>query len=389
MLGRYGMPAILAADALRNLLAVGQRSLLALIGIVIGTGSVIAMVNVGENASAESAREFASMGTDLIIAGGGGPLGIAAAELERLPRLMPELSVVAPVATAGKKVGQGKGVQTTLVGATAALADGARLRVSEGRFLTEFDRAETFAVVGRRTAAGARPPVGVGSPLRIDGYVFTVIGILDDLTPNPLLPFDVNDVVMVPLGTLRRVGADPAPSFVVARAAAGRDAIAAGEAMAARLAGLRHGRPVQVQSARQLIEGMRKQAQVFTGLLAAIGAISLVVGGVGVMNVMLMNVSERRREIGLRMAVGARRGHIRIMFLCEAAALSLAGGVAGTALGLLAAYGIAWYSGWQFLLAAGALPLGGGISLAIGLFFGAYPAAAAANLDPIDSLRSA
>lgn len=383
------MLAILAGDALRNLLAVGQRSLLALIGIVIGTGAVIAMVNVGENAAAESAREFASMGTDLIIASGGGPLGIPLSELERLPGLLPELAVVAPVATAGKKVGRGTGVQTTLVGATAALAEAARLKVQEGRFLSDFDRAETFAVVGRRTAASATPAVALGDPLRVDGYVFTVIGIMDDLTPNPLLPFDINDVVMVPLGAMRRVGADPAPSAIVARAAGGRDAIAAGEALAARLAAHRHGRPVQAQSARQLIEGMRKQAQVFTGLLAAIGAISLVVGGVGVMNVMLMNVSERRREIGLRMAVGARRGHIRVMFLCEAAALSLTGGVVGTALGLLAAYGIAWYSGWHFLLATGALPLGGGISLAIGLFFGAYPAATAANLDPIESLRAA
>ncbi|MGE5547288.1 MAG: ABC transporter permease [Solirubrobacterales bacterium] len=388
---RLLMP-LLAAEALANVRAVGQRSLLALLGIVIGTAAVIAMVNIGDNASAESMRAFEAMGPDLIVvqngfSAPGKDLGLPADALERLSQSVAQVAMVAPLTTAGRRLGRGAGIPATLVGATPGLTEAARLRLAEGRFVSPFDRLDTFAVVGARVATALS--LKVGDRLRLDNYLFTVIGVLEEAGANPLMPFEVNEAVVVPLAAMRRLVANPAPSTALARAAAGTDAVEAGAALAAKLQELRHGRAVQVQSARQLVEGMRKQAQLFTALLAAIGAISLVVGGVGVMNVMLMNVSERRREIGLRMAVGARRSHIRAMFLFEAATLSLAGGAAGTVLGVLAALAFASVSGWQFALAAEALPLGGMISVVTGLFFGAYPAASAAALDPIETLRAA
>jgi len=194
--------------------------------------------------------------------------------------------------------------------------------------------------------------------------------------------------VIIPQAAMRRIATQTQGSTILAAADEDTDPILAAEILKEHLSALYGGQGVQVQSARQLIEGMQKQASIMSGLLAAIGGISLLVGGVGVMNVMLMNVSERRREIGLRMALGARRSHIRTMFLIEAALLSLTGGIFGTILGMLAAYIYADFSGWDFTPSSLALPLGAVISAGIGLFFGAYPAASAARLDPIETLRA-
>ncbi|WP_096704805.1 ABC transporter permease [Magnetospirillum sp. 15-1] len=383
---------LLALEALTNLTAVAQRSALALIGIVVGTAAVIAMLDVGHNAEVESVRQFQAMGTDLIIAQGGmgGELAPASV-IEALPRSLPAVKRAAPLSISGMRLGRGQGVQTSLIGATEALAAIVRLRLGEGRFLSTFDHDETFAVIGAHVAVSpalGAAPLHPGDPIRIGRYLFTVVGVLVETAHNPLLPFDVNDAVILPIGSMRRVASDSAPSTVVAAAAEGHDPTLAAEALGERLRQIRRGRPVQTQSARQLIEGMQHQARIMAILLAAIGGISLLVGGIGVMNVMLMNVAERRREIGLRLALGARRVHIQAMFLMEAAMLSLTGGLCGTLLGMLAAYVYARLSDWDFTPSSLALPAGALISAGIGLFFGAYPASIASRLDPIESLRA-
>ena len=145
---------------------------------------------------------------------------------------------------------------------------------------------------------------------------------------------------------------------------------------------------VQVQSAEQLIEGLRKQSQLFTLLLAGIGAISLVVGGIGIMNVMLAGISERQREIGVRMAIGARRHDVLTMIMLEASLLSVIGGCFGTLLGMIVAYVFAVVSGWEFSLSIFSLPTGLTMSLLVGLFFGIYPALKASQMSPIEALRA-
>jgi putative ABC transport system permease protein len=144
----------------------------------------------------------------------------------------------------------------------------------------------------------------------------------------------------------------------------------------------------KVFSAEELIERMEKQMRLFTLLLGAVGSISLIVGGVGVMNIMLVSVSERRKEIGIRRALGARRGDIQSQFLIESVILSLLGGIIGIALGVTSSYVIASFSKWQFLISYAAILLGFGVSSAVGVFFGFYPARQASRLDPITALRT-
>jgi len=386
---------LLAHEAVANLLAVAQRSVLALLGIIIGTASVIAMLNVGHNAKVESIRQFKSMGTDLIVAQifigqtrGDSPKALT---IEDISKTLPSIHKIAPLSITGMRLGHDRSVQSSIIGATQSLKDVIHLRTAKGRFLSSFDKDETYAVIGATIAVSPAikdTPLLPGDRIRIGHYLFTVIGILAKTTHNPLLPFNVNNSVMIPQGALRRVATQTGISTILAAATENNDPILAAKVFGERLRTLYNGKPVQTQSARQLIKGMQKQASIMAGLLAAIGAISLLVGGVGVMNVMLMNVAERRREIGLRMALGARRGHIRTMFLMEAALLSLTGGTCGTALGVLAAYIYARYSGWAFSPSSFALPLGAVISAGVGVFFGAYPAATAARLDPIETLRA-
>jgi len=385
---------LLAREAVANLRAVAQRSALALLGIVIGTASVIAMLNVGHNAEVESIRQFKSMGTDLIVAqaflGQAKAASPSALVIEDLSKTLPQIRQIAPLSITGMRLGRG-GMQSSIIGATQSLKGVIGLRITEGRFLSPFDKDETYAVIGSAIAASRKisdAPLHPGDRIRVGNYLFTVIGILEKTTHNPLLPFDVNKGVIIPEASMRRVTTQTGSSTILAAAAKDSDPILAAETLGEKLTALHGGRRVQTQSARQLIEGMQKQASIMAGLLAAIGAISLLVGGVGVMNVMLMNVAERRREIGLRMALGARRSHIRTMFLMEAAILSLTGGICGTVLGMLAAYIYADFSGWDFTPSSLALPLGAVISAGIGLFFGAYPAASAARLDPIETLRA-
>lgn len=386
---------LLAHEAVANLLAVAQRSVLALLGIVIGTASVIAMLNVGHNAEVESIRQFKSMGTDLIVAQifmgqakGGAPTALA---IEDISKSLPSIRQIAPLSITGMRLGRDGSTQSSVIGATPSLEGVVRLRTAEGRFLTRFDTDETYAIVGAKIAASSKisaHPLHPGDQVRIGNYLFTIIGVLAEATHNPLLPFDINTSVIIPQTSMRRVATQTGSSTILAAATEDSDPTLAADVLGERLRALHGGIPVQTQSARQLIEGMQKQASIMAGLLAAIGSISLLVGGVGVMNVMLMNVAERRREIGLRMALGARRSHIRTMFLMEAALLSLTGGICGTLLGMLAALAYARYSGWDFTPSSLALPLGAVISAGVGLFFGAYPAASAARLDPIETLRA-
>lgn len=385
-----------AIGSLRNL---GRRSLLALLGIVMGSCSVIALLNIGSNAADQAMSVFKEMGTETVVvqlpSGARGQDGLPLRlYVDALRQAVPEVATASPVVLySAPVVFHGRSANLALVGAGDALADTAGLRLAEGRTLSAFDRREAFVVVGSRAAqALGEPddPLRVGDWLRIGHYQFQVIGRLRAQGEGGIIPFTSNDSLFLTESGMARVNADPRLGALLARVAPGQAVAPVGERVAAwvndRIAGEEKG---ALQVAEQMIEAMQQQTRTFTYLLGGLGAISLAGGGVGVMNVMLMNVSERRREIGVRMALGARQRDIRNLFLLEAVTLTAAGALSGALLGIAAAWGYAWLSGWAFSLAASALPLGMGSTLLVGLFFGLYPAVSASRLQPVEALRDA
>ncbi|MDF2397540.1 FtsX-like permease family protein [Pseudomonas sp. 3MA1] len=383
-------------EAFISLRTLGKRSILALLGIVIGSSSVVALINIGHNAAEDAAAIFQDMGTDTLAvqfpdsSASRAPMP-PLLDLAALHQALPQLLDIAPVALfSGPVVYRGRSSNANLVGSTPSLASAMRLQVLQGRFLSEFDSGQTYAVVGAQVAEALstpHDPLRLGERIRINDYLFQVIGILARQPAAVLIPVQTNESLFIPLEGMRRISSSPQISNLIARAAPAQDmnrlAVALGDALKQQLPG----RSVEVQVPQKIIDGMTRQSRTFGYLLMALGGISLVGGGVGVMNVMLMNVSERRREIGIRMALGARRRDIRNLFLLEAVTLTAVGALSGAVLGMSAAYLYARLSGWQFSLAGASLPLGIGSTLLIGLFFGLYPAVAASRLQPVEALR--
>ncbi len=384
-------------DGVNNLQALKGRTLLALTGITIGTAAVIAMLHVGHNARAEAMRQFETLGIDLlsIVPRGEGttPTILPVDMVRALPSQGVGIGEVIPLIASGGIMRIGRtGIQANVVAAADGLYTLTRATLASGRRTSDLDGFAPFAVLGADLAqeigTAAETPVRLGQTVTVEGQVLTVIGILGPTPPNSILNLDLNRSVVLPFAAARRIVTAPQITTVAARLAPGADDQATAKRVAEYFqARLRPG-GVHVQTAHQLIDGLEQQMRVYGLLLLAIGAVSLVVGGVGVMNVMLMSVMERRREIGLRLAIGARRRDIRTMFLTEALILAALGSLFGTGLGTLAGWLFAEASGWSFHAAPLALPLGAGMALAVGLFFGSYPAARAARLDPIAALRS-
>ncbi|MDB6141397.1 MAG: transporter permease [Pseudomonas sp.] len=384
------------AEAIDSLRLLGRRSLLALLGIVVGSASIIALLNIGRSAGEESLRTFKDMGTDTLV------VNFPFVELKKQPpptqvdlpailRALPAISHLAPLTQHSVSVSrEGARADASLVGTTPGLAPILGLRLESGRFISAFDQRTPFVVVGARVAEDLRvrgQPLRVNDLLQIDHYLFQVIGIASRQAHNPLMPIALDDSVLIAFDGLGRLKPSAEIGNLVGRMSPGADVSATAQALDTLLTEQLHGREVNVDIAQQLLEGLTRQANTFAWLLAGLGGISLLVGGVGVMNVMLMNVTERRREIGVRMALGARARDIRRLFLLEAATLSIVGALLGAALGVASAYAFALFSGWQFSLFVASLPLGLGSTLLMGLFFGLYPAISASRLSPVKALR--
>lgn len=384
-----------AGDALANLHDRGRRSVLALIGIVIGTASVVAMLSIGHMAAIEATRLFSRMGVDKILiraTTGVGLPGLDRTVVETAPRRVSGLVAAAPLMTGQLPTTRGNIPQfVAVVALPPAVQQLAGLQLARGRFIVPVDDDNLVAIVGAKAAATlsrSGPPLDLGQEVRIGRYLFTVVGLLRPGPSTAFDPADFNNALIIPLGSARRALGAVSLNAGLAQVAAGQDAMAVAVELVADLRRALPGSRIEVNSARQLIEAMRAQQAVHARLLAAIGGISLLVGGIGIMNVMLMNVMERRREIGLRAAIGATPWDIQLMFLVEAAVLALAGGVAGVAVGIAASDIAARVSGWAFSIALYTIPLGSGVATLVGVVFGLYPAVTASRLDPIEALRA-
>ena len=392
------LPAVLiqtAADAIDSFRTLGKRSALALLGIVIGSASIIAVINIGHNARHDVARIFQDMGVDslavLLADKPGTQEARISQDIEAFNKLDFVDLLIAPAAIVSMEAGfNRKTTDVRLVGTQPSLFEVMKLSLSDGRFLHTFDQSDNAVVLGHEVAASLSrggPRIQVGDWLRLKNYLFKVVGVLQPGTESMLSPVFVDYSVFVPLQSLVRVAGEARINDLIVRIPAHNKRPAVASTLKYALTRAFKSRTVEVITPQQMIEGMNRQSRTFHYLLMGLGAITLVGGGVAVMNVMYMNVSERRIEIGLRLAIGARRQDIRNLFLIEAMVLSTLGAAVGAGLGMALAYIYARVSGWAFDMAADAIPLGVISTVAVGVFFGLKPAIAASRLTPVEALR--
>ena len=399
--------------ALRSLRVNKLRTALTMLGIMIGVGAVIAMVSIGSGAQARVAEQIQSLGSNLIIVlsgssnaagvrlGHGSQLTITEDDAAAIAREVPLIQVAAPSSRGTAQIVYGNlNWSTQIQGITADYFEARDWPVDAGRPVLneDVDGATKIALLGQTTAEnlfGDADPID--QIIRIKKVPFTVVGVLSRKGQSSWGQ-DQDDVVMIPLSTAKKkvLGVSQANARSVnaisVKVRAGED-MAEAEAQVRALLRQRHRlQPYQdddfwLRNLSEVLQTQEESSKVMTYLLAAIASVSLLVGGIGIMNIMLVSVTERTREIGLRMAVGARGRDILTQFLVEALTLSLIGGVIGIALGVGGSNAISYLAEWRTVLSAEAVVVAFGFAAAIGIFFGFYPARKASRLDPIEALR--
>ena len=384
-------------EASRSLARARLRTALGLLGIMIGIASVIAMISTGEIATAEARKQFEALGTDIVtvkIRGDSDGPGIPLETAEALAGAVPAIGEAgAMLSPRGGVVFGSRRVDGTVRGVTESMMDLGRLELADGRFVSDLDIRQFWCVVGAEVAENMRRTGAwdiVGASVELGGHIFTITGELREAEESYGMPvrLDANRSVFIPITTALRMSPDREIREMIARAAPGVHHEDAVQEAAAWLRGhLDEGVELDVKSARQLIAQMENQLGLMTLLLGAVGSISLIVGGIGVMNIMLISVAERRREIGVRRALGASRGDIQRQFLTESVILTLAGGVLGTGFGIAAVRVICGFTEWEFFVSELSIVVGLGVSSAVGIFFGYQPAHQAARVDPIVALQ--
>ncbi len=399
--------------ALRALAANTLRSILTMLGIIIGVAAVITMIAVGNGATERVQAQMKGLGSNimLVIPGGvtqGGVRlgaqtgqGLTEEDAYAIAREVPEVQVAAPSSRTGAQVVAGNtNWSTSILGTTNDYLEAREWPLSDGR---SFDAADLqgsakVAVVGQTVA---RELFGDSDPLdqviRVKKVPVTIIGVLARKGQNAMGQ-DQDDVVLVPISTyrnriqggasgkLRRIGSISVKVREGQSMKVAEDNIK--DLLRQRFKVQPGGDdPFSVRNLTEILQAQEASSRIMTLLLAAVAGISLIIGGIGIMNIMLVSVTERTREIGLRMAVGARGRDILSQFLIEAVTLSLIGGAIGVALGGLATWATERFAGWQVSMTPASILLAVGFSVFVGVFFGFYPARRASRLLPIQALR--
>ena len=385
-----------------------MRSVLTALGIIIGVGAVIAMVSIGNGAKAQVEQQIASLGENVILIfsgsvtssgirtgwGSAGTLKIEDAEAIR--REAPGVIAVSDEVVSTSQVSAGnQNWFTRIYGESPEYFDIRQWPLAEGAIFTPQDvrSANKVCVIGRTTATqvfGSQSPIG--QVLRIRGVPFLVTGVL---TPKGLSPqgTDQDDIVIMPYtSAMKRVIGGTTLRGINVQVASPNDLGPAQQQITELLRQRHNIRPGRdddftVRNQQEIAEAATSTSRVMTLLLGAIASVSLVVGGIGIMNIMLVSVTERTREIGVRLAVGAHGRDILTQFLIEAVTLSSIGGVIGIAVGLIASQVLSAVAHWPTLISLTSIVVAFFFSAAVGVFFGFYPARQAAGLDPIEALR--
>jgi putative ABC transport system permease protein len=385
-----------------------MRTLLTMLGIIIGVGAVIAMVAIGNGAKAQVEAQIASMGQNviLVLAGnvsrGGFSMGFGSAvaltrdDYEAIRREVSGVAGISPEVRSFAQLAIGnQNIYTQVLGVGEDYLDIRAWPLAGGANFTDLDvrRASKVALIGQTTAHtlfGDLDPVG--QIVRVKSAPFVIVGVLGAKGMS-MMGSDQDDVLLVPFTSamVRLSSATTFRSFSVQAAEA--RLLANVQDQITDLLRQRHRIGVGkdddfiVRTQEEISQMATATSRIMTVLLGAIAGVSLLVGGIGIMNIMLVSVTERTREIGLRLAVGARGRDILLQFLIEAVTLSVVGGLIGIGIGIGGARAVSHYTGWITLVSANSIALAFAFSAAIGVFFGFYPARKAARLDPIDALR--
>jgi putative ABC transport system permease protein len=265
----------------------------------------------------------------------------------------------------------------------------AKVELASGRFISYFDHRSFFCVVGAKLAEKIKEKNGVdplGGQIRLGQQMFTVVGVLKLWPENLFISADLNNSVIIPLRTSYFLDKNTKIQNILIRLVKNPDLDTVKKQIQLTMTSIVPNKKIIFNSPEQIIDIIGKQKQTYTWLLGAIGSISLIVGGIGVMNIMLVSVVERRREIGIRMAVGALQSDILRMFLIESIMLTVFGGFLGVVFGVLSSYILAVFTGWKFYFYATPVFLGFFVSVLVGMFSGFYPALRASKLNPIQCL---
>ncbi len=401
MLRLYSIAVVALRALRRNLL----RSVLTALGIIIGVSCVITMVSIGNGAKSQVEKQISQLGQNIVtvfpgsantggMRGGWGSMStLTVEEAEAIEREVPGVAAVSPgFRDRSQIIGNGLNWNTSIQGESPAFIEIRQWPLATGAMFSEQEvkTAAKVCIIGETVRKQLFPETDpIGQSIRIKGQPFKILGVLTTKGVN-FFGQDQDDVVVVPYSSgLRRLARRPNLNQITIQAAS-PDIMDAVKADVTEL--LRQRRPgrdddFNVRTLDELVQAATATSRTMTQLLSAIAGVSLIVGGIGIMNIMLVSVTERTREIGVRLAVGARGHDIRLQFLAEAVVLSLLGGALGVALGLGASEFLSAKNNWPTLVSGDSVAIALACSAAVGVVFGFYPAHKAAQLDPIEALR--
>lgn len=396
--------------AFRALIRNKMRAALTMLGIIIGVAAVIAMVSIGQGASASVQAQIESIGTNLLFVSAGaqnvggvrsgtgdtGTNTLTVEDLDAIKREVPSVSMVTPNVNARSQLVAGNmNWNTSVTGVSEQYPEIRKWPVDSGSFFTDADvrTAARVIVIGQTLADNLFPGTDpIGQDIRVMNLPFRIVGVMARKGQDPQ-GRDQDDVAFAPYTTVQKkiLGRDRVQIAFVS--AISQDATYTAQSQITDLLRQRHKLTASepndftVRNMTDVAEAANETSKTMTILLACIAGVSLLVGGIGIMNIMLVSVTERTREIGIRMAIGARSSAVRSQFLIESIVLSLTGGTVGIILGIAFSLAIPAFLGWPTLVSMMAIVGSVLFSAAVGIFFGYYPARKAASLDPIDALR--
>ncbi len=396
------------SSALEALQANKMRALLTMLGIIIGVAAVIVMISLGEGARQSVQERLTRLGTNLLVimpgsgnvggvrTGNGGLPSLNEDDAKAILSQVPGVIAVSPNLNAGNTqvVAGDQNWATEIQGGYPSIFTVQDWQIAEGEAFTDADEASAALVcdIGQTVARNLFPNTDpVGQTILIRNVPFTVKGVLAAKGSNGFQ--DQDDIILMPYETAQiRLFHRPFVNSIYVQVAQS-DQIDTVQQAITDLLEVRHrirpGQPddFRVRNNNQIIDTVQQTSDTLTWLLAGVAAVSLVVGGIGIMNIMLVSVTERTREIGIRMAVGARKSNILTQFLIEAVLLSVVGGIIGILIGMGGSIGLSKLAGWSTIVTAQAIVLSFGFAALVGVFFGYYPARKASQLDPIEALR--